>query len=139
MWRAEVAGACGGWAVGASHDDALADGVQDDLRGAVHVRLFHNVRPVRFDGPRTHVEQHSNVLVAAPLGNELKHLTFSLRQRVEPVRDAARREMADVVVQQDFRYRGAEERLAPRQIRRSLGWDEAIFNAVVPELENLSR
>ena len=62
-------------------DDASPDRVEHDLGGAVYVELLHDARAVRLNGAGTDEQQRGDVLIRFPLGDELKDLTFAIRQR----------------------------------------------------------
>ena len=65
-----------------------------------------------FDGARAQAQQARDFLVAVPFCDQLKYFAFTLRERIEPIRDAAIGEVPHVVVAYDLGDLRAETRLA---------------------------
>src|SRR6185312_15355834 len=58
-------------------NNALADGVTNEVGAIAGVELGHDVRLVRFHGLHADVELVGDALVRVPLGDELKHFAFA--------------------------------------------------------------
>ena len=52
-------------------DNALADGIQNDLRPAVQIQLLHDIPAVRLHRVQAQVQQRRDLFVAASLGQQL--------------------------------------------------------------------
>lgn len=53
-------------------------GVQNKIRGVMHVQLFYDIIPVGIDGTDTDVQDIGYLLMVLPFGDKLKYFTFPI-------------------------------------------------------------
>src|SRR5687767_10537864 len=66
-----------GFRLGREDEEALAEGVTNDLGLVAQTKLTHDVTAMDFDGARTDEEQLRNLGIALTLGRELEDLALA--------------------------------------------------------------
>ena len=90
-------------------NDAAADGVGDDFRGAVDVKFLQDPRTMSFDRAGADRKESGDFLVGLAFGDELKDLAFAPREGLIPVGNCPLGERPHAVIPHQRSHARAEE------------------------------
>src|ERR1039458_7495406 len=93
-------------------NDALADGVENQLGDSAQVQLLHDVGAVGFDGIDAEIEQGGDFLARLALGDELQDLPFAGGEQLVGIFGSGALQGAHVVLEQHLAHGRAEEGFA---------------------------